>query len=360
MVRAPLCYTTTMSRILSGIRASGDLHLGNYLGAVQQWVALQDDHDVFYMVADLHAITTPYDPQALPELVRNTVIEYLAAGLDPKKSSIFIQSHVPAHSELMWLLGSITPVGELQRMIQFKEKSEQHADFQNAGILNYPILMAADILLYKPESVPVGDDQDQHVELARDLAKKMNRIFGTSFPEPKSLHTTGKRILDLVHPEQKMSKSLGGGILLNDSPAEIEKKLKKAVSSAEPRVIREAMKAAKAGEKASDREWKGDENLQKQFQGVRNLFTILLSLGNEEQISHWDALAETGELKFSEFKPALATIIADHFASFRTRRAELLKDTKFVDGVIADGAKKASTVAEATLLEVQQKVGLRS
>lgn len=347
------------SRILSGIRASGDLHLGNYLGAVQQWVALQDKHEVFYMVADLHGITTPYDPKLLPTLVRNTVVEYLAAGLDPAKSTIFVQSHIPAHSELMWLLGTVTPVGELQRMIQFKEKSEQHAEYQNAGILNYPILMAADILAYKPESVPVGDDQDQHVEIARDLAKKMNRLFGTSFPEPKSIHTSGKRIMDLVHPDQKMSKSLGGGILLNDSPAEIEKRLKKAVSSSEPRVIREAMKAAKAGEKAADREWKGDANLQKQFHGVRNLFTILLSLGTEEQIGHWDTLAETGELKFSEFKPALATVIADHFAPFRARRAELMNDTKFVDQVIADGAKKASTVAEATLLEVQQRMGLR-
>lgn len=311
------------------------------------------------MVADLHAITTPYDPKTLPTLVRNTVIEYLAAGLDPAKATIFIQSHIPAHSQLMWLLGTVTPVGELQRMVQFKEKSEQHADYQNAGILNYPILMAADILAYKPESVPVGDDQDQHVEIARDLAKKMNRLFGTDFPEPKSLHASGKRIMDLVHPEQKMSKSLGGGILLNDSPADIEKKLKKAVSSAEPRVIREAMKAAKAGEKAADREWKGDANLQKQFQGVRNLFTILLALGTAEQIGNWETLAETGELKFSEFKPTLAKIIADHFAPFRERRAKFMADTKYVDLVIADGAVKASIVAEATLLEVQQRMGLR-
>ncbi len=348
-----------MSRILSGIRPSGDLHLGNYLGAIQQWLALQDRYEVFYMVADLHAITTPYQPKDLPTLVRNTVIDYLAAGLDPTKATIFIQSHIPAHSQLMWLLGTVTPVGELQRMIQFKEKSEQHADYQNAGILNYPIMMAADILAYKPESVPVGDDQDQHVEIARDLAKKMNRLFGTSFPEPKTLHTSGKRIMDLVHPDQKMSKSLSGGILLNDSPDAIEKKLKKSVSSAEPRVIREAMKAAKAGAKAADREWKGDANLQKQFHGVRNLFTILLALGSEEQVDHWDALAETGELKFSEFKPALATIIADHFAPFRERRAKFTADTKLVDKVMAEGATKASAVAEATLLEVQQKMGLR-
>lgn len=348
-----------MSRILSGIRPSGDLHLGNYLGAIHQWIMLQQKNEVFYMVADLHAITTPFDPKALPGIINDTVIEYLAAGLDPKKATIFVQSHNPVHSQLMWLLGSITPVGELQRMIQFKEKSEQHADYQNAGILNYPILMAADILAYKPESVPVGDDQDQHVELARDVAKKFNRQFGDTFPEPKSMHTGGKRIMDLVHPDQKMSKSTGGGILLKDEPEVIEKKLKKAVSSAEPRVIREAFKAARAGAKAVDREWKGDENLQKQYHGVRNLFTILLALGTSEDIATWETQADTGELKFAEFKPSLTTIIANHFAPFRERRAELLKDADYVHDVIREGNKKANAVAEKTLLEVQQKMGLR-
>ncbi len=348
-----------MPRILSGIRPSGELHLGNYLGAIQQWIELQNDHDVFYMVADLHAITTPYDPKTLPQLTRDTVIDYLAAGLDPKKATIFVQSHVPAHSQLMWLLNTITPIGELQRMVQFKEKSEQHKDYQNAGILNYPILQAADILAYKPEAVPVGDDQDQHVELSRDLAKKFNRFFGQTFPEPKSLHTTGKRIMDLVDPDKKMSKSLGGGIGLNDSPGEIEKKLKKAVTSSEPRVIREAFKAARAGDKAVDREWKGDANLKKQFHGLRNLFTILLALGSEDTVSTWETEAQNGTLKFSEFKPALATVIADHFAPFRERRAKLIKDAKFVDAVIAEGNAKANAVAEQTLLEVQRKMGLR-
>ncbi len=346
-------------RILSGIRPSGELHLGNYLGAIQQWIKLQDDHDVFYMVADLHAITTPYDPKELPQQTRDTVIDYLAAGLDPTKATIFVQSHVPAHSQLMWLLSTITPVGELQRMVQFKEKSEQYADYQNAGILNYPILMAADILAYKSASVPVGDDQDQHVELARDLAKKMNRLFGTTFPEPRSLHTTGKRVMDLVNPETKMSKSLGGGIGLNDGAGDIDQKLKKAVTSAEPRVIREAFKAARAGEKALDREWKGDANLQKQFHGLRNLFTILMALGSPDDVTAWEVAADKGELRFSELKPALAKIIADHFAPFRERRAKLVNDPDYVQGVIDDGNKKANVVAEQTLLEVQRKMGLR-
>lgn len=348
-----------MSRILSGIRASGGLHIGNYLGAIQQWINLQQKHEVFFMVADLHAITTPFDPKILPILVRDTIIDYLAAGVDPKQATIFIQSHVPAHSQLMWLLNTVTPVGELQRMVQFKEKSEQHPDYQNAGVLNYPILMAADILAYKPESVPIGDDQDQHVELARDLAKKMNRLFGTAFPEPKSMHTGGKRIMDLVHPDQKMSKSLGGGILLSDPPDVIAKKIQKAVSSSEPRVIREAFKAARAGVKAVERGWKGDENLQKQYHGVRNLFTILLALGESKDITKWETQADTGELKFAEFKPALATIIAEHFAPFCEHRAKLLKNRGYVDNVMVEGAKKASVVAEKTLLEVQQHMGLR-
>lgn len=349
-----------MPRILSGIRPSGDLHLGNYLGAIKQWLDLQTTHEVFYMVADLHAITTPYDPKKLPDLVRETVIDYLAAGLDPSTSVIFVQSHVPAHSQLMWLLNTVTPVGELQRMVQFKEKSETHADFQNAGILNYPIMQAADILAYKPEAVPVGEDQDQHVELSRDLAKKMNRLFGTTFPEPKSLHTPTRRIMDLLNPDMKMSKSTGGGgILLRDTPDEIKAKLKKAVSSNEQRVIREAFKAARQGVKAADRDWKGDPNLIKQYQAVRNLFMILLALGSKEQVTQWETAAEVGGLKFSEFKPALATIIADHFEGFRIQREKMAKDKAYVDDVLAAGTKKANAVAEATLAEVQTKMGLR-
>jgi len=348
-----------MSRILSGIRPSGDLHLGNYLGAMKQWIGLQESHEVFFMVADLHAITTPYDVATMGAMTRQTLIDFVAAGLDPKKAVVFIQSHVPAHTQLMWLLNTITPVGELQRMVQFKEKSETHADFQNAGILNYPILQAADILIYKSQSVPVGEDQTQHVELSRDLSKKFNRLYGFTFPEPHPLITAGKRIMDLIHPEQKMSKSLGGGILLSDDEETILAKLKKAITSSEPRVIREAMKAARGGDKSPDREWKGDENLQKQFAGLRNLFTILLTIAGPEEIAQWSTAAEQGALQFSEFKPALAKIIADHFASFRQRRAELMKDDATVDEIIADGARRAAEVANATLFEVQQKMGLR-
>lgn len=348
-----------MTRVLSGIRASGHMHLGHYLGAIKQWIDLQRSHEVFYMVADLHGITTPYDPKQLPTTIHDTVLDYLAAGLDPDKASIFIQSQVPAHSQLMWLLGTLTPLGELQRMVQYKEWSEKYPEQLTAGILNYPILMAADILAYKPAAVPVGDDQEQHVELARDLAKKFNRLYGQTFPEPKSILAAGKRIMALDDPERKMSKSEGNGIGLADAPATITKKVQKAVTSAEPKVIRDAMHAAQQGLRATGDEWRGDPNLLKQFHGVRNLFTILFALADKAERERWAAAAETGDLKFSEFKPALATTIADHFAPFRERRAKLEQDRDYVTEVVAAGAAKAGAFAEQTLHEVQVKMGLR-
>lgn len=347
-----------MSRILSGIRPSGQLHLGNYLGAIKQWIALQARNETYFMVADLHAITTPYDPKTLQAQIHETVLDYLAAGLNPEKATLFIQSHVPAHVELMWLLNTITPLGELQRMVQFKEKSITHKDYQNAGVLNYPILMAADILAYKADKVPVGDDQGQHVELARDLAKKFNRLYGPVFPEPKVVAGTGKRIMSLTDPMEKMSKTGGFGIALTDDEDAIQKKIQKAVTSSEPRVIREAFHAAEhVGKSAS--EWKGDPNLIKQYHGLRNIFTILLALGEASDISLWKTSAEEGKIQFSEFKPALAAIISSHFVKFRTKRAKLAKDTAYVQGVIEEGGLKANQVAETTLAEVQGKMGLR-
>jgi tryptophanyl-tRNA synthetase len=348
-----------MARILSGIRPSGQLHLGNYLGAIKQWIELQDHNEVYYMVADLHAITTPFVAPSLRDEIRDTVLDYLAAGLDPKRSVIFVQSHIPAHSELMWLLNTITPIGELQRMVQFKEKSKQHADYQNAGILNYPILMAADILAYKAEQVPVGEDQVQHVEIARDIAKRFNRMFERLFPEPQPLLVPGKRIMDLYDPLKKMSKSLGGGIGLNDSSEIIADKLKGAVTSNEPRVIREAFAAAQAGQKSEPMEWKGDPNLQKQFHGVRNLFTILLTLGSAEEIATWKAAADNGVVQFSAFKPVLATIISEAFAPFREKRNKLASDKSYIDDVIVEGSKRAKVIADETLHEVQTRMGLR-
>lgn len=350
-----------MSRILSGIRASGQLHLGHYLGAIKQWIDLQEKHDVLYMVADLHGITTPYDPKELPQLVHQTVIDYLAAGLDPKKATIFVQSFVPAHSQMMWLLNTVTSLGELQRMVQYKEWSIKYTQALTAGILNYPILQAADILLYKPNLVPVGEDQIQHVELTNDIVKKFNRLYGLTFSEVKPFIAHGtRRIMALDDPEKKMSKSDNNGIALNDSPEVIQKKVQGAVTSAEPKVIRDAMHAALASAEGHGQEWRGDKNLLKQFHGVRNLFAILFSLGQPAEVEPWQTAAEDGSLKFSEFKPALAKIIADHFAPYREKRAKLEKDSDYVQNVIATGNKEASIIAEKTLLEVQQKMGLRS
>lgn len=347
-----------MSTILSGIRASGQLHIGSYLGAIKQWIELQEKNTAFFMVADLHAITTPYVAPNLAQQVRETILDYLAAGLDPKQATIFVQSHVPAHSELMWLLNTITPIGELQRMVQFKEKSAAHDDYQHAGILNYPILMAADILIYKADRVPVGEDQVQHIELARDLARKFNRMFGQTFPEPQPLLSRGRRIMSLTDPFSKMSKTGGDGIGLTDSPTDIEHKLKSAVTSSEPKVIRDAFNAA-LNDTKDETAWRGDPKLHKQFCGVRNLFTLLLVFGTKKDIATWKSEAEAGTVQFSKFKPTLAKLITDHFADFRTRRTELVTHPEKVNRIIDQGAKQASEVANATLLEVQQKMGLR-
>lgn len=347
-----------MPRILSGIRPSGQLHLGNYLGAVQQWIALQNKNEAYFMIADLHALTTPFVAGELREEIKSVLLDYLAAGLDPKKATIFVQSHVPAHSELMWLLSTVTPVGELERMVQYKEKSKGQESI-NAGLLNYPILMAADILTYKADRVPVGEDQVQHIELASDLAKKFNRLYSETFPEPKPILATGKRIMSLTEPMEKMSKTGSSGILLTESPEAIATKLQKAVSSGEPRVIREAWIAAEPAAKKSAGEWQGDPNLLKQYHGVRNLFTILHTLGDQIEIETWRQAASEGTLKFSEFKPALATIIANHLAPFREKRAALAAKPRELEKIMADGAERANEVASKTLLEVQQKMGLR-
>ena len=188
-------------RIFSGIRPTGGLHIGNYLGAIKQWIALQEKNECIFCIVDLHAITTPYDPKELQKNILEATAIYLAAGINPDKSVMFVQSEVKEHTELAWLLGTITPMGELSRMTQYKEKSKQHKDYINAGLLNYPVLMAADILLYKGQAVPVGKDQEQHVELARTIAKKFNQKFGEIFPEPESiLPKAGAKIMSLTDP----------------------------------------------------------------------------------------------------------------------------------------------------------------
>ncbi len=325
------CYNTAM-RILSGIRATGALHIGNYLGAIQQWIELQNIATAFYMIADLHAITTPFDAKQLPDQVRVVAAEYLAAGLDPKKATLFVQSAVPAHAELAWLLNTLTATGDLERMTQFKEKVQQGAP-TTSGLFTYPVLMAADILLYHADHVPVGDDQVQHVELARTLARKFNRQFGKTLIEPQPLLSEGRRVLSFRDPSKKMSKTNDEPLYLCDEPKVIQAKLARAVT-------------ATTG---------GGKN-----PGVENLFVLLRTFSPPNVVADFEAAEKNGTIRYADLKTQLANDIAEHFADFRKRRAALLKDPATIDDVLTDGAKRANAVADATLAEVYTKTGLRS
>jgi tryptophanyl-tRNA synthetase len=324
---------TKRPTIVSGMQPTGALHLGNYLGALKQWIELQNsgDYDCFFFLVDLHALTVPRDPKELREKTLMVAAEYIAAGLDPKKSTIFLQSQVHEHAELAWIFDTITPLGELERMTQFKDKSKLGAENINAGLLTYPCLMAADILLYKPVMVPVGDDQTQHLELTRMISKKFNKRFGNTFPEPKNFALKPLRIMSLAQPEKKMSKTGDEALMLSDPPEEIMRKLKKAVT-------------------ASDGKHKSA--------GVENLLFLLRHFGTQEQIEFFEDAVNDGSVKYSELKQTLAKQIADHFATFRDRRDELLAHPDHIMEILADGARKAKVVAHETLLEVKQKIGL--
>lgn len=321
-------------RILSGIQPSGKLHIGNYLGALKQWVALQDEFECYYCIVDLHALTVKQDPKVLPQQTLDAVIDLLALGVDPAKAPIFVQSQVPEHTELCWILDTVAPIGELERMTQYKEKAQQHADNINMGLLNYPVLQAADILLYKPAFVPVGQDQVQHVELTRVLARKMNKQFGTTFPEPKPKLTKAAKIMSLTEPTKKMSKSHSekSYIALMDSPEVIHQKIGKAVT-------------ATSGGKTKD-------------PGVENLFTIMHEVSEPHTVKHFLGQQAKGTLKYSDLKSQLAEDIINHLMQYRLRREALAKDPNFVRNVIAEGQKKASQIAEQTMHEVRHKVGL--
>lgn len=318
-------------RILSGIRPSGSLHVGNYVGAIKQWIDLQRDHEVYYMVADLHAMTTPYDPKTFQVQIRAVVADYLAAGVDPKHATLFVQSHVPEHAQLMWVLSSLTPTGELNRMTQYKDKLRSGAP-SNAGLLTYPILMAADILAYRAEGVPVGEDQVQHVELARDLAKRFNRTFGKTFPEPQPLLSDGKRIMSLKDPRRKMSKTGDDGIALTDEPAAIQRKLAKAVT-------------ATTGGGTSP--------------GVDNLLLLLRHFAGPDVSGRFERAERDGTIQYAALKTALAEAIAEHFAPFRKRRKALLADPTALDRILTDGARRARLIAGETLAAVYTAAGLR-
>ena len=318
-------------RVLSGIQPTGSgKHLGNYLGAVRHWAQLQESSECFYFVADLHALTATPDPAALRANTRATVAELLAMGVDPGRSALFLQSHVPEHTELAWVLGCLTGFGEASRMTQFKEKGGG-----NVGLFTYPILQAADILIYRPQSVPVGEDQRQHLELTRDLAQRFNSRYGDTLtvPEPYVQSST-QRIKDLQNPAAKMSTSRGGpGTLwVIDDPKAITKKIKSAVTDTGRDVVAGPDKP-----------------------GITNLLTIL-SVASGTPVPELES-AYVGK-GYGDLKGDVAAAVVALFAPVRERYADLIADTPFLDGVLADGAGRARAVARETLAAVRERIGL--
>ena len=323
-------------RMLSGIQPSGDLHLGNYLGAISNWAARADEFDNYYFMADLHTITVRQEPADLRRRSLNQLAQYIACGLDPEKNVLFMQSHVPAHSQLAWVLNCYTMFGELSRMTQFKDKSAKHKDNINAGLFTYPVLMAADILLYQADYVPVGEDQKQHVEICRDIATRFNGIYGDVFkiPEPY-IPKAGARIYGLTTPTDKMSKSIPDGcIFLMDPPDIINRKFKRAVTDSDTENCIRYDKENKPG--------------------VANLMNIYSTLTGQsfEQIE-----TEFEGKGYGAFKPAVAEVVIDTLTPIREEAERLMKDKAYLNSVCKDGAERASYVANRTLNKVYKKVG---
>lgn len=317
--------------ILSGIQPTGKLHIGNYLGSLRNFVQLQDKYECFFTIVDYHSITSNYDPKTKQEEIIELGKEFLAAGLDPKKCTLFIQSYVPEHMELAWILDTITPIAELERMTQYKDKASRQKQNINAGLFTYPVLQAADILIYKATAVPVGKDQDQHLELTREIARLFNNKFGQTFNEPKTLHTDVPKVMSLLAPDKKMSKSLGDNhcIYIDDEPEIIKQKLSKAVTDT------------------------GDGK----GEGAKNLLDLVKIFGKIETYDKLSADSQKGELKYSELKLQLTQDIANYFAEFRKKKKDISE--KEVKKVLAEGAKKAQKVAVKTMEEVRRKVGVR-
>jgi tryptophanyl-tRNA synthetase len=325
-------------RVFSGIQPTADsFHIGNYLGALRQWVALQDTHDTVYCVVDLHAITVPQDPAQLRRRSRVAAAQLFAAGLDSERSIVFVQSHVPEHAELAWVLACITGFGEASRMVQFKDKSAKGgAEAASVGLFTYPVLQAADILLYDADQVPVGEDQRQHLELTRDLAQRFNHRFGSTFvvPGPYILAEVAK-IADLQDPSIKMSKSASspqGIIDVLEDPASIRRKIMRAVTDADGEV--RADEAAKPG--------------------VTNLLRIYSALTGEPVAGLETRYAGSG---YGTFKKDLAEVVVDAFAPIRERTEKLLADEPELDRLLAAGAIKAQPIASATMARVRDRVG---
>lgn len=321
--------------VFSGVQPSGGLTIGNYIGAIRNWVDLQDEYDCYYCIVDSHAITVPQVPKDLRKNTLEVLAIYLASGMDPEKSTLFIQSHVPAHMELTWVLNSMTYMGQLNRMTQFKEKSRKAEENLNAALFAYPVLMAADILLYQTDLVPVGDDQKQHLELARDVAERFNNRYSPTFKVPEPLiQEVGARIMSLQNPESKMSKSDEDGngyILILDDPKVIRRKVKRAVTDS-------------IGEVKYNDEQLGIKNLM-------NIYSIFSGDNVEEIEKKYD-----GE-GYGMFKEDLGEIIVEGLAPIQERYAELINDKDYLKKVYREGAEKAAYMARRTLSKAYRKVG---
>ncbi len=348
-------------RVLSGIRATGRLHLGNYLGAIKGMIELQNNtsYQTFYMVADGHAVTTPFLPADLGDNRREVIIEYLAAGLDPEKSVLFMQSMVPAHFELMFYLSAVTTVSRMQHLPTFKDKAAQYPENVTMALLGYPVLMAADILAYKASMVPVGTDQEPHLEVARDIARRMNADYALDFPEPQRFATSGEYVPSLLG-QGKMSKTVeGSSIYLTDDLATIEKRLAGTPTDSGKGTIttREPVQTTQAAtSKQSQRVY--TDQAGKESPGVANLLQfveLIEGVGAREEYDQ--AYASTG-IRYRDLKAQLAQAIATQLKPFQEKRAELIANAALVDTVIAEGAARASVVADATLQEVKKAIGL--
>jgi tryptophanyl-tRNA synthetase len=342
--------------IVTGVQPSGQSHIGNYGGMYRNLIALQEESaDRYYFLADYHSITGEYDPAEKRQQSFELALDLLALGLDPKKSVLFAQSDVPEHTELAWIFNTITPMSFLERMTQYKDKAGHQKQNVNVGLFTYPVLQAADILIYHGTQVPVGRDQVQHLELTRDIARFFNNRFGDTFAEPKPLLTDTPKLRSLTDPLKKMSKSHGDKscLYLNDDPDTLYKKLKSAVTESTGMIT---LKFEELEHRLSLHEpGHADEEELRGQAGVWNLITLLKLVGREDLAKSIMAMPP---IKYGELKRVVAEQLADHFAAFREKRAELAKDPAYVKQVLTDGAEKARPVAAKTLAGVRRLIGI--
>jgi tryptophanyl-tRNA synthetase len=321
-------------RLFSGVKPSGHLHIGNWLGSIKQWAALQDEYECIFSVVDLHAMTDDYDVGGFADLCCEVTGLFIACGVDPDKSAIFIQSHIPEHSELCWIFDTLTPVGLLSRMTQYKDRVVEKKENVNVGLFNYPVLQAADVLLYKGEVVPVGEDQCQHLELCRDIARKFNNRFGKTFPEPKTILNETPRIMGL-DGERKMSKSYDNCLYLLDEPAVVEKKM--LTAKTDPQRLR-----------------RSDPGRPE----VCNIFTLHKAFSSENEIAQVDSGCRNAAIGCVDCKKMLVGNLNEALSPIRRRYAELRADRDTIPRILKEGAEKVRPIARETMAEVRRKAGL--